>query len=98
MSRSHQFYGFWEEYDGREVIIDGKPHILRMTVYEQRYPYRDTVIDVRAEQQPPGSNKYDVSVLDSDPDLQVELLMQLGYEEKEDVTACTEAEPIAGGP
>jgi len=46
---SYTNYGFWAEFDGRKVEIDGHVHILRVSSYEVIFPVKQRVISVYAE-------------------------------------------------
>lgn len=88
MARSTTHYGDWQQHDGKEVVVDGLRCRLRCEVFRQRYPYPDEVISVHAVPLSTRSKLYrairhqlgddwSTDVLDSDIDLQVDVLEQL---------------------
>lgn len=90
MARSYQYYGEWEQYHGRRVVVDGLPCVLNVSVYIQKYPYIDKVISVYAcpTKQSRQTVQYKLTrqhlgddwstdVLESDVELQADILSQL---------------------
>lgn len=88
MARSTKFYGDWAQHDGRTVTVNGLKCRLRCDVYTQRYPYSDQVISVHAvpvnrqskayrETRAALGDDWSTDVLDSDIELQSEILAQL---------------------
>jgi hypothetical protein len=49
MRHTESCYGYWAEFDGREVTIDGHKHTLRVSAYEAIFPIRERVITVDAD-------------------------------------------------
>lgn len=89
MARSHKIYGDWEQHDGKIVKIDGHNHRLRCTTYMARYPREELMIDVSAEavnkrakwyqeQRRQLGDDFSTDVLDSDIELQSDIMRQLG--------------------
>lgn len=81
---------YWHTYSGKIVLIDGIQHRLRVREYTARYPREERRIDVSAEPVSKSSRYYretkqslgddwSIDVLDSDCELQVAILEQLGY-------------------
>jgi len=49
MSHSYKVYGFWAEFDGRKVTVEGHDYILRVTSYMAIFPVEQRVISVYAD-------------------------------------------------
>lgn len=88
MSRNFEIFGYWMEFDGRRVTIDGLAYVLRCREYTARYPRVERVIDVSAEAVSKSSAHYrsernklgddwSIDVLASDVELQTAILTQL---------------------
>lgn len=82
-----EIYRGWLVHNGKTVKLDGVSHTLRCTTHFARYPIKVEVISVHAE---PDKNSahykeikrqlgddWSVDVLDSDIELQAEILQQL---------------------
>lgn len=91
MAMGYENFGFWAEYNGRIVTIDGLQHRIVCRTYKTRYPSEREVIDVSAEPVSKSSKHYreekaklgddwSIDVLASDIDLQCEILQQLQAE------------------
>ena len=89
MARSTQVYGEWAQHDGRTVTVGGLKCRLRCNVFMARYPVAQEMISVHAEPISRTSKAYretraalgddwSTDVLDSDIELQSEILAQLG--------------------
>ncbi len=85
------YAGTWEKHDGKLVTIDGLRCKLRVRSYEAIYPYKRRVIDVSAEPTVAAKRSeayrtvraklgddWSTDVLQSDIDVQSEILAQLG--------------------
>jgi hypothetical protein len=86
MRHSESCYGFWAEFDGREVTIDGRKHVLRVATYEAIFPIRERVVTVYADPVDKDSEWYcairadlgddwSTDVLDS-PDVEESVLLE----------------------
>ena len=87
---SYAIYKDWEEFDGRVITVDGMECTIRVSTYMAIFPRKERVIHVHAvpteaamQTEAYLSVKRDLrddwstDVLDSDPEVQTEILEQL---------------------
>ncbi len=88
MARSFDVYGDWMNHNGKVVLLDGIKHKIKCNAYMARYPREEQVISVFAEPVNKRAKSYQeqrailkddfaVDVLDSDIEVQAEILSQL---------------------
>ena len=58
MSESYSSYGFWADFDGRKVVLDGHVHVLRVSSYVATFPRKERVINVHADPEDKTSKWY----------------------------------------
>ena len=93
MTMATEFCNVWLEHDGRIVTFDGLKCVVRVSSYMQKYPYERNVTDVSLEPTVAAkrSKRYgaikmvlgddwSTDVLSAEPELQTEILQQLGVE------------------
>lgn len=91
MAKLHQYYSDWEQYNGRKVKVDGIECEIKVDIYTRKYPTEALMISVyaeptarakRTEQYKEARRKlgddWATDVLDSDIEVQVDILTQLG--------------------
>lgn len=92
MARSFDIYGSWVEHNNKIVLIDKVKYRIKAESYMARYPYEQRVVSVHAEPVNKKSKMYlehmreyrdhwSIDVLDSDIELQAEILSQLQKQE-----------------
>lgn len=83
---------FWVRNNGRTIVLDGVKHVLGVDVYEAIYPTERMVMTVHAEVKNKQSKYYrdekqrlgddwSVDVLESDPNVVLQIMEQIPYEE-----------------
>ncbi len=87
---SYAIYKDWEKFDGRTVTVDGMECVIRVSSYLARFPREERVIHVHAVPTEAAMlteaylsvkrdlrDDWSTDVLDSDPEVQTEILEQL---------------------
>lgn len=88
MSRSFDVYGDWMNHNNKIILVDKVKYRLKCESYMARYPYEQKVISVHAEPVNKRAKHYveqvkqlgdhwSIDVLDSDIEVQSEILSQL---------------------
>lgn len=86
--RSYEIYKDWEQYHNRVVLIDGLKYRLKVSTLNAIYPYPEKKISVAAYPVNKNSKHYkevkavlkddwSTDILDSDIDVQCDILAQL---------------------
>jgi hypothetical protein len=87
---SYAIYKDWEEFDGRAVTVDGMACTIQVSTYVASFPRNERVIHVHAVPTEAAMrteaylsvkrklrDDWSTDVLDSDPEVQTEILEQL---------------------